>query len=113
MFVILTMFPNTRVTIKHTSWVSMNFDIGQRFNSFQQLQQFVDQFKKSNLFNLTRRDSKSFELAIKTKPKWLEGANKQLRFYYLKLCCNFGGKEYKKRKISTEKPRSTKYDTNL
>ena len=86
----------------------MEFRMGQCFDSFEQLEDYVNDFEKSNLFNLTRRDSKKLESAIKTKPRRLEGANEQLKFYYLKLCCNFGGKSYKKHPVLTDKPRSTK-----
>ena len=91
----------------------MEFHVGQCFDSLQQLEDYVDDFEKSNLFNLTRRDSKKFESAMKTKPRRLEGANEQLKFYYLKLCCNFGGKSFKKRPVLTDKPRSTKLVKHL
>ena len=82
----------------------MQFYVGQRFSSSEELQDFISDFEKYNSFNLIRRDSKTLESAVKTKPRRLEDANSKLKFYYLKLCCNFGGKAHKKR-TSTDKQR--------
>ena len=85
------------------------FHVGQMFSSFEELQEFISRFEKRNLFNLIRRDSKTLESALKTKPRRLEDANSRLKFYYLKLCCNFGGKAHKKRSTSEKQRRLTQY----
>ena len=87
--------------------------LGQRFSSSEELQDFISDFEKYNSFNLIRRDSKTLESAVKTIenetnwPRRLEDANSKLKFYYLKLRCNFGGKAHKKRTTTDKQRRLT------
>ena len=83
---------------------TMQFHVGQKFSCFEEIQEFLSEFEKQYSFNLIRGDSKMLESAQKMKPRRLEDANSRLKIYYLKLCCNFGGKAHKKR-TNTDKQR--------
>ena len=84
--------------------LNMQFHVGQRFSSSEELQDFISDFDKRNSFNLIRRDSKMLESAVKTKPRRLEDV---ITSSNLKLCCNFGGKAHKKQTTVDKQRRLT------
>ena len=75
--------------------VTESFHVGKKFTSFQELQNCKEMYETSNSIHLAMRDSKTLEHRL--APIRAARANKELRYYLLRLCCTYGGKKFKKR----------------
>eukprot|EP00112_Aurelia_sp_Birch-Aquarium-sp1_P015510 Seg3441.7 transcript_id=Seg3441.7/GoldUCD/mRNA.D3Y31 product="hypothetical protein" protein_id=Seg3441.7/GoldUCD/D3Y31 len=73
------------------------FFVGQHFTNVQKLDETKENYEKQNFCQLWKRDVRTLEAATKRVPKRVAMANKSLRYYSMKLCCKFGGKECKPR----------------
>jgi len=72
------------------------FIVGEKFFSLDELNKAKLEYEKSNFVNMVMRDTKSLESMRKYARKRVEGARADLRYYTVRLCCTFGGKQYKK-----------------
>lgn len=71
------------------------FVVGESFTSYEQLEEKVKIYERSNFVQLGHRDSRTLEAARKRVPIRVDGANKELKYYSIHLTCVFGGKKYK------------------
>lgn len=72
------------------------FNIGKKFTSLYDLEQSKKAYETSNFINLIMRDTKTLD-KCKSAPKKVTRANEQLVYYYMRLCCTYGGKKFRKR----------------
>ena len=73
----------------------VSFVVGELFDSFLALDSKMKDYGESRSVQMTRRDSFLLESAKKRAPKKIEAANRELKYYYLKYTCSFGGKPYR------------------
>src|SRR6218665_503073 len=71
-----------------------SFYVGKKFTSWNELQNCKEIYETSNLINLTMRDAKT--LGHRHAPIRAARANKELRYFLLRLCCSYGGRKYRK-----------------
>ena len=71
---------------------SVNFVLGEKFSSYQQLKEKITAYQQeNNFFQLAYTDSRTLDAARKRAPK---KANEKLHYYSLHLTCNLGGKPF-------------------
>lgn len=66
---------------------------GKRFNSFDELGEWLDNFQTANSVQLFVRDSRTVAAAQKRMPKRQLKAG--LRYYQIAFCCIHGGRQYR------------------
>ena len=76
---------------------SVNFVVGDKFSSYNDLKKKLSEFEKSQSVQLTHKDSRTLESAAKRVPKRVENANSALEYYTIHFSCVFGGKKYTNR----------------
>ena len=74
--------------------VPHNFDVGDTFCTYKELQAKVKLYEASHSVQLSHRDSRTLEAAKKRTPHRIAGANTDLVYYTICLVCIFGGKKY-------------------
>ena len=74
--------------------VPETFHVGKKFTTFRELINCKEIYEKCNFVNLAFVDAKRFEQ--KHAPNRVARANKELRYYFLRLCCSHGGRKFKK-----------------
>lgn len=74
---------------------SVKFTLGEKFSSYEQLEEKIILYEERNNVQLSYNDSRTLNGASKRAPKRVQTANKKLHYYYLHLTCNFGGKQFK------------------
>ena len=70
------------------------FAIGEKFDSYIQLKEKIELFKRHNFVDLYVRDSRTVASAVKRLTKSL---NPAIHYYELKLACVHGGKKFQPR----------------
>ena len=75
----------------------MEFQIGDKFSSFAELQSRIDSYSKNNYHDLHRRDSRTLDAAVRQKRIIPERVrNKELKYYELSYhCVHIGRDNYK------------------
>ena len=68
---------------------------GDKFRSFEDLENALEKFKHENFVDFFRRDSRKIESARKRGV--LRPIKKELQYYEVKYCCIHGGQTYKSR----------------
>ena len=78
----------------------MEFQLNDKFSSFEELQNKIDSYCKANYHDLHRRDSRTLDAAVRQKRVVPEraGKNRDLKYYELSYHCVHGGRDnYKAR----------------
>ena len=73
---------------------SVNFVVGEKFSSYEQLEEKITAYQDGNNIQLVYTDSRTLDAARKRAPKRIQKANHKLRYYSLHLTCNLGGKQF-------------------
>ena len=66
--------------------------VGSTFSSFEKLEAEVKAYQSEKFVQFVKR---TLEMASKSVPKRIEGANTALVYYSIHYTCAFGGKSYK------------------
>ena len=71
---------------------SVNFVLGEKFSSYEQLKEKITAYQQGNRNNvqLAYTDSRTLDAARKRAPKRIQKANENLHYYSLHLTCNLG-----------------------
>ena len=69
------------------------FVIGEKFSSFSELKDKIDEFQKTNFVQLYVRRSRSIEATAKHAPK--KQFNEELKYSEIEYSCIHGGKDFK------------------
>ena len=69
--------------------------VGKSFSSYGELDAKIRSYQKDKFVQLSKRDSRTLEMAKKRVPKRVEGSNPALIYYTIHFACVFGGKKYK------------------
>ena len=69
--------------------------IGDKFDSFCQLEKFLSDLQTHSKVQLYRRDCKSLQSAQKRYPGRVGKAKLELKYYFVEYCCVFGGRRHK------------------
>jgi hypothetical protein len=69
--------------------------VGQRISSIAELE--AARYEGRNFCELWKRDVRTLVAALKQAPKRVADANLSLNYYFVKLCCKFGGRSVKQR----------------
>ena len=67
--------------------------VGESFSSYEELDAKIRSYQKDKFVQLSKRDSRTLEMAKKRVPKRVEGANPALIYYTIHFACVFGGKK--------------------
>ena len=73
---------------------SVNFILGEKFSSYEQLKEKINAYEDGNSIQLVYNDSRTREAATKRAPKRVKKAKRELVYYSLHLTCLFGGKTF-------------------
>ena len=82
------------------------FTIGERFSLCLHLEEKVAAYENAKSVQLSHSESKTLQAVSKRIPLNAAKANQDLVYYYINLCCVFGGKKYqakRKRKETNQK----------
>lgn len=77
------------------------FTLGQKFNSFKELEDKIKSYQNERYVQLYRRDSRSIKAAQKRTPKKAVNVKPELVYAYLEYCCIHGGKKFKSESAGT------------
>lgn len=75
----------------------VQFEVGQEFTSYADLEMFLSIFSKQHYVQLWKRDSKTREAALKRCPKRAELITPEVKYYHLEYCCIHGGQNFRKK----------------
>ena len=73
---------------------SVNFILGEKFSSYEQLKEKISAYEDGNNIQLVYNDTRTLEAAKRRAPKRVNKAKKELVYYSLHLTCLFGGKTF-------------------
>ena len=85
---------NQAVNTIEVECYSVNFIVGEKFSTYEQLKEKIRAYEDGNNIQLVYNDSRTLEAATKRAPKRISKANKELVYYSLHLTCLFGGKTF-------------------
>ena len=73
---------------------SVNFILGEKFSSYEQLKAKISAYEDGNNVQLVYNESRTLEAGKKRAPKRVNKAKRELVYYSLHLTCLFGGKTF-------------------
>jgi len=80
--------------VSEVEYDSMNFVVGEKFSSYQQLEEKITAYQDGDNIQLVYTNSQTLDALEKRAPKRVQKANDKLRYYFLHLTCNLGGKQF-------------------
>lgn len=76
--------------------------LGEKFSSYEHLKQRLEEHKLATMTDYWSRDGRTLSKAVSNCPRALT-ANPDLKYYYLKMMCIYGGQIFKSKKAANSK----------
>ena len=91
-------------TCEMASEMETRLQVGNLYDSFEEVNRSIKQFEKKTFTQFYVRDSRTFKKAERTTPKVVEKANKRLQYTFVKYTCIHGGRSFKSRPTTGTRP---------
>ena len=85
-----------------------DFNIGDEFNTFEDFEVRLKEFEAESFVKLWRRDSRTLA-AAQTRIKRLKDANVDIKYAEATYCCVHGGRDFKARTKTGERPNTSTF----